>query len=58
MTDDIQQQVQDVIDRLVATGAERGIQAAVYQNGEQVVDAVAGVADPATGPGHPAGDDA
>src|SRR5688500_14942841 len=45
----IQQQVQDAIDRLVGSGAERGLQVAVYRHGEQVVDAVAGVADPATG---------
>jgi CubicO group peptidase (beta-lactamase class C family) len=44
-----QKQVQDAIDRLVETGAERGIQVAAYRDGELVVDAVAGVADPATG---------
>jgi CubicO group peptidase (beta-lactamase class C family) len=44
-----QQQVQDAIDQLVETGAERGIQVAAYRDGELVVDAVAGVADPATG---------
>ncbi len=46
---DIQQQVQEAIDRLVESGAERGLQVAVYRQGELVVDAVAGVADPATG---------
>jgi len=46
---DIQQQVQQAIDRLVESGTERGLQVAVYRNGEQVVDAVAGIADPATG---------
>ena len=46
---DIQQQVQQAIDRLVESGAERGVQVAVYLHGEQLVDAVAGVADPATG---------
>jgi CubicO group peptidase (beta-lactamase class C family) len=46
---DIQQQVQEVIDRLVDSGAERGLQVAVYRHGQAVVDAVAGVADPATG---------
>jgi CubicO group peptidase (beta-lactamase class C family) len=46
---ELQQQVQDVLDELVASGAERGVQVAVYHRGEQVVDAVAGVADPATG---------
>jgi CubicO group peptidase (beta-lactamase class C family) len=46
---DIQQHVQEAIDRLVESGAERGLQVAVYRHGELVVDAVAGVADPATG---------
>jgi CubicO group peptidase (beta-lactamase class C family) len=46
---DIQTQVQETIDRLVDSGAERGLQVAVYRRGELVVDAVAGVADPATG---------
>jgi CubicO group peptidase (beta-lactamase class C family) len=46
---DIQKQVQQAIDRLVESGAERGLQVAVYRSGEPVVDAVAGVADPATG---------
>jgi CubicO group peptidase (beta-lactamase class C family) len=41
--------VQEAIDQLVASGAERGIQVAAYQHGEQVIDAVAGVADPKTG---------
>jgi CubicO group peptidase (beta-lactamase class C family) len=46
---DIQDQVQGAIDDLVASGAERGLQVALYRDGELVVDAVAGVADPATG---------
>jgi CubicO group peptidase (beta-lactamase class C family) len=46
---DIQQLVQRVVDELVESGAERGLQVAVYRNGEQVADAVAGVADPETG---------
>src|SRR3712207_2218321 len=46
---DIHQQVQRVIDQLVESGAERGLQVAVYRHGEPVVDAVAGVADPKTG---------
>jgi CubicO group peptidase (beta-lactamase class C family) len=46
---DNQLQVQEVIARLVESGAERGLQVAVYRNGEKVVDAVAGIADPATG---------
>ncbi|CAA9459405.1 MAG: hypothetical protein AVDCRST_MAG37-3525 [uncultured Rubrobacteraceae bacterium] len=46
---DVQQQVQEAIDLLIDSGAERGLQVAVYRRGEQVVDAVAGVADPTTG---------
>ncbi|MFC6084773.1 serine hydrolase domain-containing protein [Sphaerisporangium aureirubrum] len=46
---DLQQQVQDAIDGLVASGAERGLQVAVYRDGELLVDAVAGVADAETG---------
>jgi CubicO group peptidase (beta-lactamase class C family) len=46
---ELQQQIQKTIDELVDGGAERGVQVAVYQDGEQTVDAVAGVADPATG---------
>jgi CubicO group peptidase (beta-lactamase class C family) len=46
---DTQERVQARIDELVASGAERGLQVAVYRDGELVVDAVAGVADPATG---------
>jgi CubicO group peptidase (beta-lactamase class C family) len=45
----VETQVQEAIDQLVESGAERGVQVAVYRRGEQVVDAVAGVADPATG---------
>ncbi|HEX5994776.1 MAG TPA: serine hydrolase domain-containing protein [Jiangellales bacterium] len=39
---DLQQQVQETIDDLVTSGAERGLQVAVYRHGEQIVDAVAG----------------
>ena len=46
---DIQQQVQEAINGLVESGAERGLQVAVYRHGEQMIDAVAGTADPATG---------
>src|SRR5215207_4331324 len=46
---DLQQQIQEVIDELVESGAERGLQVAVYRHGEQVADAVAGVADHETG---------
>jgi CubicO group peptidase (beta-lactamase class C family) len=45
----IQQQVQEAIDRLVESGAERGLQVPVYRHRNLAVDAVAGVADPATG---------
>jgi CubicO group peptidase (beta-lactamase class C family) len=46
---DIEQRVQEVIDELVETGVERGLQVAVYADGAQIVDAVAGVAEPRTG---------
>src|ERR687894_63582 len=47
---DIQKQVQEAIDQLIESGAERGLQVAVYDQGELVVDTVAGVAaDPSTG---------
>ena len=46
---DIQSRVQKAIDELVESGAERGLQVAVYRNGELVVDATAGIADPSTG---------
>lgn len=45
----VQQQVQQEIDQLVQSGAERGMQVAAYRHGELVVDAVAGTADPETG---------
>jgi len=41
--------VQEIADELVASGVERGLQVAAYVDGKQVVDVVAGVADPATG---------
>jgi CubicO group peptidase (beta-lactamase class C family) len=46
---ELQQRVQEAIDGLVESETERGLQVAVYRDGEQVVDAVAGVADPETG---------
>ena len=49
VTSDLQKKVQKAIDDLVDSGAERGMQVAVYRRGELVVDAVAGIADPATG---------
>jgi CubicO group peptidase (beta-lactamase class C family) len=46
---EIQEQIQCHIDTLGSTGAETGVQVAVYQDGALIVDAVAGTADPATG---------
>lgn len=46
---EIQDQIQRHIDMLVGTGAEAGVQVAVYRDGGLIVDAVAGMADPATG---------
>jgi CubicO group peptidase (beta-lactamase class C family) len=45
----VQKLVQQAIDQLVDSGAERGVQVAAFKRGELVVDAVAGIADPATG---------
>src|SRR5256712_306050 len=45
----VQKQVQSTIDQMVDSDSERGMQVAVYKRGELIVDAVAGVADPATG---------
>ncbi|MFB9674109.1 serine hydrolase domain-containing protein [Streptosporangium vulgare] len=45
----MQKRVQEAADKLVESGAERGLQVAAYRHGELVVDVVAGVADPATG---------
>jgi CubicO group peptidase (beta-lactamase class C family) len=49
IVNELQQQVQEALNELVESGAERGLQVAVYRNGELVVDAVAGVADPSAG---------
>ena len=49
IVNELQQQLQQAIDELVESGAERGLQVSVYRHGEQIVDAVAGVADPSTG---------
>jgi CubicO group peptidase (beta-lactamase class C family) len=46
---EIQERIQRHIDALIDTGAETGVQVAVYQDGMLIVDAVAGTADPATG---------
>ncbi|MDQ6602455.1 MAG: beta-lactamase family protein [Chloroflexota bacterium] len=45
----VQAQVQSCLDDLVGRGVERGLQVAAYLDGERVVDAWAGIADPATG---------
>lgn len=45
----LQQKVQTVLDELVDTGAETGLQVAVHHRGDLVVDAVAGIADAGTG---------
>ncbi|MDI2129008.1 serine hydrolase domain-containing protein [Yinghuangia seranimata] len=45
----MQNLVQQAVDQLVESGAELGVQVAVYRHGELVVDAVAGVADPGSG---------
>src|SRR5437660_555344 len=46
---DAQKQVQTAINQLVDSGAERGLQVAVYRGADLVIDAVAGAADPASG---------
>src|SRR5882672_6512429 len=48
-TRSLQTDLQHAIDQMVESGAERGLQVAVYHRGVQVVDAVAGLADPASG---------
>jgi CubicO group peptidase (beta-lactamase class C family) len=45
----LQERMQRLADELVRSGQETGLQVAVYSGGEQVVDVVAGAADPATG---------
>lgn len=46
---DIQDVVAGIVDELIASGAERGVQVAAYVDGQRVVDVAAGTADPATG---------
>ncbi|MET9249186.1 serine hydrolase domain-containing protein [Nonomuraea sp. NPDC003709] len=46
---EVQERIQRQLDTLVGTGAESGVQVAVYRDGALIVDAVAGTADPATG---------
>ncbi|HEY9900371.1 MAG TPA: serine hydrolase domain-containing protein [Pantanalinema sp.] len=43
-----QARVQALLDRLTGSGAERGLQVAAYLDGELVIDAASGVADPAS----------
>ncbi|MFD7703184.1 serine hydrolase domain-containing protein [Streptomyces caelestis] len=45
---DLQKLVQEALDELTESGAETGLQVAVYVDGELAVDAVSGVADPET----------
>lgn len=49
MNQDANAKVQALLEELVAGGEELGLQAAAYRNGELVIDAVAGVADRASG---------
>src|SRR4051812_38340750 len=49
MADDIGTRVQAVLDEMIETGPEVGLQVAAYHRGELVVDTWAGVADFATG---------
>lgn len=46
---DVQGRVQALLDDLVGRDVERGLQVAAYRDGRMIVDAWAGVADPATG---------
>ena len=46
---DVQQVVPELLDELVGTGAEQGVQVAAFVDGRPIVDAVAGVADPTSG---------
>ena len=48
-TDRVQVEVQDVIDELITDGSESGLQVAVINDGQVIVDAVGGLADPQTG---------
>src|SRR2546427_196905 len=45
----INERVQRAIEEMVESGAEQGLQVAAYQHREQIIDAVAGLADPKTG---------
>ncbi|MFD7730128.1 serine hydrolase domain-containing protein [Kitasatospora phosalacinea] len=48
-TDLLQRRVEEALARAVGEGGETGLQAAAYRDGELVVDAWAGLADPGTG---------
>ncbi len=48
MADDVGARVQALLDEMIATGPEVGLQVAAYHRGELVVDAWAGVADTTT----------
>ncbi|MGW0023897.1 serine hydrolase domain-containing protein [Rhodococcus sp. NPDC003383] len=45
----LQHRIRSLLDEFVGTGAETGLQVAVYHRGAPVVDAVAGIADSRTG---------
>lgn len=49
MTVTLNQRVQQLLDSIVESGEETGLQVAAFVDGRQVVDAWAGMADPATG---------
>ncbi|MFN8486850.1 MAG: serine hydrolase domain-containing protein [Caldilineaceae bacterium] len=49
MKNELNERVQQLIDHLVTSGEEVGLQVAAYVDGKQVVDAWAGVADETTG---------
>jgi CubicO group peptidase (beta-lactamase class C family) len=46
---DLPRRIQEAIDELVESDVERGLQVAVHQHGDLIVDAVSGIADPTTG---------
>ncbi|MGH3758026.1 serine hydrolase domain-containing protein [Actinophytocola sp.] len=46
---DLSEQIQVLLEGMVESGAENGVQAAVYRRGELVADVAVGAADPATG---------
>ncbi len=49
MKNDLQSRIQNLLERLVQAGTQRGLQAAVYLDGELVVNAWAGIADQGAG---------